>query len=142
MYDEPEQLTFMGDVYAMAQALEKRDTQRACRCYRLAAQSAFAAPSQLRLGIISRRLKDYRSAIAHFQAMAKAAPGDISPWVEMAKIYEHRLRDYDSALQCTRKALLILAEPRLITNPTVQSCQNELQYRYMRLMRKLQGKRQ
>lgn len=140
MYAQPEQQSFMGDVFAMGQALEKRDAQRACRCYHLASQGRFAAPSQMRLGVLARRKKDYRNAISHFREMAKASPGDIIPWVEMAKVYEHRLHDYQSALECTRKAILILAEPKLITNPAVQSCQNELQYRYMRLMRKLQGK--
>lgn len=141
MYASPERQV-SADNYAMGLSLEKRkETDRACRCYRLASQGKFTAPCQMRLGIIARRKKDYSQALAHFQSMAASDPGNIIPWVEMAKIYEHRLRDIDSALNCTRKAILLLAEPRLSTNPSVQSQQNELQYRYMRLTRKHLGKR-
>jgi len=142
MYAQPEQQTFSEDIFSMGLALEKRrETERACKCYRLASQGKLAASCQMRLGVISRRCKDYKSSLEHFKAMAKSDPTDVTPWVEMAKIYEHRLRDIDSAVNCTRRAILLLAEPRLSTNPSVQSRQNELQYRYMRLTRKLQGKR-
>lgn len=141
MYACPQAQPFPADVYAMGLALERRhETARARRCYRLASQDALTAPCQMRLGVLARREKDYAAALAHFQAMAQAKHQDITPYVEMAKIYEHRLGDIPAALDCTRRAILILAEPALMPNPAVQETQNALQYCYMRLQRKLQGK--
>lgn len=142
MYAHPETQAFPEDVFSMGAALEKRcQTERACKCYRLASRGKLAAPSHMRLGVIYRRMKDYPQALEHFSAMARSNPGSVVPWIEMAKIYEHRLRNVDAALNCTRRAILILSEPQLTANPSVQSLQNELQYRYMRLMCKHQGKR-
>ena len=142
MYQKPEQQSMLTDVYAMGLAFEKRkEFAHACRCYHLATKGKMASSCYYRLGLIARREKDYRQSLENFRQMIKACPSDHTPWIEMAKIYEHRLKDIESALECTRKAVYILAEPHLMENPAVQETQNALQYRYMRLMRKLQGEK-
>ena len=59
--------------------------------------------------------------------------------VALAKLYEHQLKDVKQALFYTRQALLILAEPGLDAGEAVQSRRNALQYRYVRLRRKIAG---
>ena len=58
----------------------------------------------------------------------------------LAKLYEHQLKDISSAISYTRQALLLLSEPSLTKDATVQERQKALQYRYARLRRKLLAK--
>ena len=55
----------------------------------------------------------------------------------LAKLYEHQFRNPEQALHYVRQALLLLAEPKLHKDEAVQEKQNDLQYRYARLRRKL-----
>ena len=68
--------------------------------------------------------------------MMRRREGGISPYVELAKHYEHAEKDYAAALDVVRKALIRLAEPTLFDDNAVQEQRNALQYRYERLRRK------
>ena len=137
-YQAPEQQSFLEDVYSMGVALEKRgERDQARKCYRLALGGSLCAQSRLRLAHSYRREKDVSSAMNMFQEMAARGEGGAVPYIEMAKLYEHQLRDDNAALECTRKAIFLLSEPRLKRNEAVQSAQNALQYRYMRLTRRI-----
>ena len=59
------------------------------------------------------------------------------PYVELAKYEEHIRRNIPAALELTEKAMIRLSEPGLREEVTVQQAQNELQYRYQRLRRKM-----
>ena len=69
--------------------------------------------------------------------MIRRREGGITPYVELAKHYEHVERDLPRALELTRRAMALAAEPGLFANQTVQETQNALQCRYARLRRKL-----
>lgn len=73
--------------------------------------------------------------------MIRLGEGWITPYEELAKLYEHQERDIDAALDMTRRALMLLAEPSLRTPETVQAAKNALQYRYARLKRKQEKQR-
>ncbi|MFR5855677.1 MAG: hypothetical protein ACLUE8_15895 [Lachnospiraceae bacterium] len=60
-----------------------------------------------------------------------------SPMRRWSKPHEHQFRNPEQALHYVRQALLLLAEPKLHKDEAVQEKQNELQYRYARLRRKL-----
>ena len=66
--------------------------------------------------------------------------GGVVPYIELAKYYEHTAKDPGKALELTRAALLLLAEPALGDDTAVQQTRFELQYRYDRLLRKRSGK--
>ena len=68
--------------------------------------------------------------------MIERREGGVTPYIELAKYYEHVCRDIPSALECTRRAIILLAEPTLFDGDTVQNSRNALQYRYERLKRK------
>ena len=58
------------------------------------------------------------------------------PYIALAKYKEHTLRDIEGALNLTRQALMLLAEPTLESDTTVQETRFALQYRYERLLKR------
>lgn len=138
MYENPEQLRFDEDVYSMGVALERfRHGAEARRCYELVGGEMHAA-SQSRLAQNYRKSGERDEAVRIWKDMIRRREGGVSPYVELAKHYEHVAKDYDAALDVVRKALVMLAEPTLFEDSAVQDERNALQYRYERLKRRLQ----
>ena len=137
MYENPEQLRFDEDVYSMGVALDRfRHTEEARRCYRLAG-GEMHAQGQMRLAASYRRSGERESAAQVWQEMIERREGGLTPYVEMAKHYEHVSRDIPAALEIVRKAIAIASEPSLFDETSVQEARDALQYRYDRLKRKL-----
>lgn len=141
LYLHPEKISFPEDVYSMGRALEKNScTAQARRCYRLALRSKMGSQASVALAHSYRRSGEIGEAVTVWKQMIAAGRGGITPYVEMAKYCEHRLRDIPAAMEYTRQAMSRLAEPSLAGTGSVQSQQNELQYRYARLKRKASQK--
>ena len=66
--------------------------------------------------------------------------GGVTPYIELAKHYEHIEKDIPAALEMTRRALMLLAEPSLLDSDAVQETRNAVQYRYDRLKPRLAKK--
>ena len=136
MYEHPEQLRFDEDVYSMGVALDRfRHTEEARRCYELAGGEMHAA-SQSRLALSYRRSGERAEAVRIWREMIRRREGNMTPYVELAKHYEHAEKDYAAALEVVRQAMIRLAEPTLFEDASVQEARNALQYRYERLKRK------
>ncbi len=78
---------------------------------------ALRAPRAQRRRLLERAARAYAKAGAHepalrcWLALAQEPPGRmLRPWVEAAKILEHRLRDPEGALRCTEAALALLEQ--------------------------------
>ncbi len=137
MYEHPDQLGFDEDVYSMGVALDRfRHTEEARRCYRLAG-GAMHAMGQQRLAVSYRRDGERQEAARIWQGMIDRHEGGVTPYVELAKYYEHTQKDVPAALEMVRKAISLMSEPTLFDDEAVQAAQNALQYRYERLKRKL-----
>lgn len=137
MYDHPEQAAaHTEDVFSMGVALERmKHPEEARRCYRLAT-GRMKAQGQMRLAVSYRRAGEKHQAKEIWQAMVIRHEGGVEPYIELAKHYEHVERDIEAALEMTRRALMMIAEPSLLDSDTVQNQRNALQYRYERLKRK------
>lgn len=141
LYLHPEKIHFPEDVYSMGRALERNAcTAQARRCYRLAIPGKMGSEASIALARSYRRSGEMPEAVGLWKQMIAAGRGGVTPYIEMAKYCEHRLRDIPAAMEYTRKAMSLLAEPSLKGGCTVQSIQNELQYRYARLKRKASTK--
>ena len=137
MYEHPEQLRFDEDVYSMGVALDRfRHTEEARRCYRLAGGSMHAR-GQERLAASYRRSGEKDAAAAIWQDMITRREGGVTPYVELAKYYEHQRRDIPAAMDVVRRAIALVSEPALFDETSVQEARDALQYRYDRLRRKL-----
>jgi len=137
MYENPEQLRFDEDVFSMGVALDRfRHTEEARRCYRLAG-GEMHAQGQQRLAVSYRRNGEKQEAAAVWQEMIRCREGGVTPYIELAKYYEHQEKDIRAALDMVRRAISMMSEPSLFDETSVQETRNALQYRYDRLKRKL-----
>ena len=136
MYDHPEEVRHHEDVYSIGVALEKRRLYEQARvCYQLTSKGSTALFSLKRLAHNYRRSNELDSAVRTFEALTHSY-SEIDPYIELAKLYEHRLKDIDLALNYTVRAMTLLDKLSFSNDPTVQVMKNAIQYRYNRLVRK------
>ena len=96
-----------------------------------------------RLGLLCKRDRQFEKAVKHFETLhsRKVELGDyIFACTEAAKIYEHQLLDYPSAIQCTEKMLRRLERAghlRGVTDVDHREQRNAIVHRLNRLRRKL-----
>ena len=137
MIAAPERIRENADLLSLGRAMEKtRHTEQAKVCYRLIPSGAYRTAAQLRLAAVHRREGQVDAACQVWQSMTRRGEGGILPYVELAKLAEHRLHDIPLAIAWTEKALRKLAEPSLRPTEAVQSDRDALQYRYARLLRR------
>lgn len=141
MYEHPEETLHSEDVFSMGVALERmKHPEEARRYYRLALNGCMRTQGQLKLAVNYRRAGDRHQAKEIWQAMVIRHEGGVTPYIELAKHYEHVEKDIPSALEMTRRALMHLAEPTLFDDEAVQETRNAVQYRYERLKNRLSKK--
>ncbi len=139
VYEKPEQQSFFEDIFSVGRALEKQgETDLARHCYHLCTGGSVKTQAQLSLGRSFLRAREVGEALSAYQQMISCHEGGLIPYIELAKLYEHRLHDVKNALEITKAAILLASEPMLSSKTAMQEMQNELQYRYMRLKKKTQ----
>ena len=138
LYRHPERIRFSEDVYSMGRALERVNCpENARRCYRLASRGRMGDQASTALAVSYRRSGQREEAAEVWRQMIREGRGGAVPYVELAKYEEHICRNFREALRLTEQAIIRLSEPGLGGNDAVQVDQNELQYRWQRLKRKL-----
>ena len=138
LYLHPEKIRFSEDVYSMGRALERTDrTEQARRCYRLARGGRMGDLAGSALAVSYRRSGQREEAANVWREMIREGRGGVVPYVELAKYQEHIRRDIPAALKLTEEAIIRVSEPGFGRDDAVQEIQNELQYRWQRLKRKL-----
>ena len=138
LYQHPEKIRFSEDVYSMGRALERvNQTEPARRCYRLASRGRMGDLASAALAVSYRRSGQREEAAEVWRQMIREGRGGVAPYVELAKYEEHIRRDISEALRLTEQAIIRLSEPGFGQDDAVQADQNELQYRWQRLKRKL-----
>lgn len=134
----PDQIEHGEDLFSLARAMEKRGEQeKALKCYRLSASSSMRPQAYQALARIEKSQGHIDAAVKLYQTMLRQGDNPVFACEALAKLYEHQLKDISGALSYTRQALLILSEPSLFRDDSVQEQQIRLQYRYARLRRKL-----
>lgn len=90
-------------------------------------------------GFILKRNLAYEKAISSFSVAAKRLTGrqQIIALEELAKLYEHKLKDLESAMKFTKQAQGLLKEDRDLTERFRRREENNFLKREMRLFRKL-----
>lgn len=136
--DRPEEITDAEDLFSLARAMEKRgDQEKAMHCYRLSAGHGMMGQSYQAMARMEKHQGNHAAAVKLYQAMLSKDKEPVLACEALAKLYEHQLKDISGAISYTRQALLLLSEPALFRDETVQERQKALQYRYARLRRKL-----
>ncbi len=91
---------------------------------------------QRRLSFVQKRRKDYPAAVKVWQLAAEGR--QIYAYVELAKFYEHKQRDYNEAARWTQAALDLLAAPNA-SGRERHEWLGDLEHRLARLQRKIVG---
>ena len=108
--DAPEQQTFCEDVFSAGRALERFGyVEEARRCYHVASTGALSERARVCLATSYRRAGDFARVQRECLEMIARGEGGVFPYVEMAKICEHRLRDPARAMRYTLSAMEYLA---------------------------------
>lgn len=137
-FSHPEDIAEQEDLFSLARALEKQgQKEKAMKCYRLCEGGFFRAQATRAMAVHEKREGQYRAAAKLLETMLERGDDPVFAYEALAKLYEHQFRNPEQALHYVRQALLLLAEPKLHKDEAVQEKQNELQYRYARLRRKL-----
>lgn len=130
-HEAPESLTEDEDIYSVGRVLEKRgETARARRCFRLADRGSLSALSRTQLAESFRKDKQYDKAAEVWRIMIKSRQGGLFPYIALAKLLEHRMKDTEGAMRVTAQAMFLAAE----RNDPLHA---ELEKRYLRLDDKL-----
>ncbi len=138
LYEHPDVHPHEEDVFSMGVALERfHHPEEARQCYHLASRGMTRAKGQLYLARSWRRSGERQEAAAIWQSMIDRHEGGIVPYVEMAKHYEHAERNLSMAMEMTRRAMMLLAEPTLFDSTDTQEQRAALQHRYDRLKQKM-----
>ena len=140
LHVKPETAAEPEDLFSIAKALHRRgDAVKAKKYYRLSARDGLRPSAFHALARQEKREGHAERAVKLYTAMLSRREDTVDVCIALAKLCEHQLKDNSQALLYTRQALLVLAEPGLDDGEAVQSKRNALQYRYVRLRRKITG---
>ena len=128
----PERQVHFQDLYSAGRIYDRAGREDVAeRCYaRVVAGSCRVRAGQA-LGRLYRRQGRTQEALRLMEDMAAAGSGGAFPYVEMAKIYEHRLKDPARALRYATLALTLCRE---------EAERQEILHRCARLRRRLETK--
>lgn len=134
------------DLYSLGSLFEDRgDPGQAIACYETSFERGFEMVSeahvQRALSSIYKRVKEHERAVAIWQEMLTGAGGlSLFPYVELAKYYEHVVKDVPAARDLTLRALSIAERRRSLAGsygPATLKDLEAVRHRLGRLERKL-----
>lgn len=144
VFSEPEQQDFFEDVFSVGRALARDGEQEmARRCFRVASVGELSAQAHILLALSHKRDREYGDAEAVYRDMIARGEGGLLPYIELAKIAEHRQRDLLAALAHTEAALERVAlRERLgrAAQAQEEEARTALHMRRARLLRRIQAR--
>ena len=131
--DHPADYLSLGKLYLGTGQLDM-----AIECFKnaIAAGGAPAVRGHWQLSLVYKQQQRWEEAVDEWEKIIDRRPNLISPYLELAKFYEHRCRNLPVALDFT-KAALVLANRRGYNRITGPQGIPALQHRKQRLLRKL-----
>jgi uncharacterized protein YprB with RNaseH-like and TPR domain len=118
-HETPETQTHQEDLFSLGRVYDRAGrADVAERCYVSASAGALSGMAGKALARIYRRAQRTEDTIRLLDGMIAAGSGGIFPYVELAKLYEHRLGDPKSALLYTDAALSRTMDPNEIKELT------------------------
>ena len=135
LYENPLASPHAQDVFSIGRVMEKRGQKALARkCYRAADKGTMSRLSRMTLADSYRREREFALAASIYEEMIADGLGGAFPYIALAKLCEHKLNDPARALQLTKKAILL-------TNPYDDAALQAAQKRALRLMKKLEGRK-
>lgn len=111
LHESPLQADAPEDLFCLGKVCEQRGhIEKARQCYRAADQGSLSALCRMRIAETYRRAGEREQAAKIYQTMAACRQGGMEPLIALAKYYEHQKKDYQKALQYTRRAIVWAAD--------------------------------
>lgn len=141
LHENPMGAAWQEDMFSLGRVMEKRGRPEAARaCYRAVGRGRLLLPALTNLAQISRRACEHEAA-AELLEQARRLPGaGAGTYIALAKIYEHRLKRCDRALDIARQGMVYCSE-----RFSPERCRRDREYqdlarRVDRLLKKTGGK--
>ncbi len=130
------------DLYSLGRFLERvGEPQEALRAYEKSLTCPLPPEVQrgvaFKLSMLYKRQGQMQQAVELWSGAL--GEGQLYPYVELAKYYEHKAKDHRRALECVRQAIELVQQEGYGDRWTRQRDLGELQVRLQRLERKLAG---
>ncbi|MBR4235751.1 MAG: ribonuclease H-like domain-containing protein [Clostridia bacterium] len=140
LYTRPEDAQELIDTYSLGRAFERQGELRTAKGLYLKASrprpvrsardfrnELYAGEANRRLFLLYRRAKEYEKCEQTLLYMIKRAQAGLWPYLELCKLYEHRLKSYERALeQCDYLISRAPAQDRAELNRRRQRIQGKL----------------
>lgn len=140
LHQDPLSSLHQEDIFSMGKVFEgQKQHQRAAACYRACSKKDVQAMATLRLAEMYRRTGQDEEAVALFEHLRQGEQRQAEIYISLAKIYEHRFRQPERALEIARQGMLYCQERFGFMAGYNQHFQ-DLEKRVLRLMRKAEKK--
>ena len=105
-FREPERLAHAEDVFGVGKTLLRGGhTEQGRRCMRIPGKSSMSSKARMVLSTSYRQSCEWAQSVQLWTEMIARGEGGTWPYVELAKYYEHRERDYTRAMRYAGAAL-------------------------------------
>ncbi|NLE20016.1 MAG: ribonuclease H-like domain-containing protein [Clostridiales bacterium] len=137
LHGEPLLATHPEDLLSLGIGYERQGRrERAEVCYRACTDKAVEGIARLRMAEMYRRSRRDREAAEAYESLRQGPAQSARVYIALAKLYEHRFRDPDRALEMARQGMLYCSE-RQGTGGQNEGEYRDLERRCLRLMRKV-----
>ncbi len=137
LHEEPLGSAHQEDLFSMGRVFERQKKHsRAQECYQACSANSVRDMARLRLADMFRKNRMDTEAVREYEALrtGKSVTGRV--YIELSKIYEHRFRRPDRALEIARQGMIYCSE-RIGLSDKAEEDFIDLERRSQRLMRKV-----
>lgn len=136
VFCSPESIAYAEDLFGVGKTLMRGGhLQKARTCFRMLGRSSMAAQAHLHLAVSYKKEKEWTEVVSSCQNMISGGLGGIWPYIELAKYYEHIVKDNAQALRYANSALIYALNTMLIRGDD-EKLLEEIRKRIERLKRK------
>lgn len=141
LHEAPLSAGHQEDLFSLGKVMEKRGRSDAARsCYRAVGKGRMLLPALTRLAKMSEKERNSSEAADLYERARLLPDTDAKVYIALSKIYEHRLKQCDRALDIARQGMVYCLE-RFDTDKREQEKDFlDLRRRCDRLIRKTEGK--
>ncbi len=138
LYANPLVSAHHQDLFSLGRAFERLgQSDRAITCYKACSEKTVRDLARLRMAEMYRKQRMDQEAVTAFEDLRQSGRVSARVYISLAKIYEHRFRDPQRALEITRQGMLYCSQ-RLGCDCSEDRDFQDLERRSLRLMRKVE----
>lgn len=140
LHETPQLARHQEDIFSLGKVYELRKRKdRARICYRALDGGILKMHATHRLADMSRKSGNAEEAAELYEQLLHSGKAVAQTYISLAKIYEHRLRQYDKALAMAHRGMLYCLERLSVEAVQKSRDYRDLEHRHARLMTKVRG---